>query len=120
MGLFALMASAAFRTNERGQTLFYTSDFYFWNRRAYPVPSEEEAERTKRKLRVATAAADAPLMRLRVEPSPENGLRAPSLVTVDKAMSIRTEKLGPPFGRLAAADRASVNRAPALFLGIAG
>ena len=68
---------------------------------------------------VATAEANAPLMRLRAEPSPENGLRAPSLVTVDKAMSIRAAKPGPPFDRLAAADMTHVNRAPALFLGIA-
>lgn len=51
MGLFAQMANAAFRTDERGRTLFYTSDFYFWNRRAYVVPSEEDAERIKRRLR---------------------------------------------------------------------
>ena len=55
-----------------------------------------------------------------VEPSPENGLRQPSFVTVDKAVSIRAEKLGPPFGRLAADDMTRVNRALALFLGIAG
>ena len=71
-------------------------------------------------LPVTSAAADAPLVRLPVEPSPENGLRAPSFVTVDKAMSIRAEKLGPPFGRLAAADMTRINRALALFLGIAG
>ena len=38
---------------------------------------------------------------------------------VDKAMSIRSEKLGAPFGRLAEADMNRVNRALALFLGIA-
>ena len=38
---------------------------------------------------------------------------------VDKAMSIRAEKLGPAFGRLGSADMTPVNRALALFLGIA-
>ena len=37
---------------------------------------------------------------------------------VDKAMSIRAEKLGPAFGRLGTADVIRVNRALALFLGI--
>ena len=70
-------------------------------------------------LPVTTAATDAPLFRLPVEPSPDNGLRRPSFVMVDKAMSIRSEKLGAPFGRLAETDMIRVNRALALFLGIA-
>ncbi|MXY40203.1 MAG: type II toxin-antitoxin system PemK/MazF family toxin [Rhodospirillaceae bacterium] len=70
-------------------------------------------------LPVTTAATDAPLFRLPVDPSPDNGLRQPSFVMVDKAMSIRSEKLGAPFGRLAEADMNRVNRALALFLGIA-
>ena len=38
---------------------------------------------------------------------------------VDKAMSIRADKLGPAFRRLGGADMTRVNRALALFLGIA-
>ena len=38
---------------------------------------------------------------------------------VDKTASIRTEKLGAAFGRLGRADMTRVNRAQALFLGIA-
>lgn len=38
---------------------------------------------------------------------------------IDKAMSIRTEKLGAAFGRLGGDDMTRVNRALALFLGIA-
>ena len=64
------------------------------------------------------ARPSAPLIRLPVDPSPENGLRAPSFVMVDKAMSIRADRLGPPIGRLATADMTRVNRALALFLGI--
>ena len=69
-------------------------------------------------LPVTSAAVDAPLIRLPVEPSPDNGLRTASFVMVDKAISIRTDRLGPPFGRLATADMTRVNRALALFLGI--
>lgn len=70
-------------------------------------------------LPVTSTAADAPLFRLPVDPSPENGLRELSFVMVDKTMSIRTEKLGAAFGRLDGADITRVNRALALFLGIA-
>lgn len=70
-------------------------------------------------LPVTTAATDAPLFRLPVDPSPDNGLREPSFVMADKAMTIRSEKLGAPFGRLADADTIRINRALALFLGIA-
>ena len=44
-------------------------------------------------LPVTSTETPAPLFRLPVDPSPDNGLREPSFVTVDKAMSIRTEKL---------------------------
>ena len=70
-------------------------------------------------LPVTAAATEAPLFRLPIDPSPDNGLRQPSFVMADKAMSIRSEKLGAPFGRLADADMIRVNRALALFLGIA-
>ena len=69
-------------------------------------------------LPVTSTETQAPLFCLPVDPSPDNGLRELSFVMVDKAMSIRTEKLGPPFGRLGDADLIRVNRALALFLGI--
>lgn len=62
---------------------------------------------------------DAPLIRLDVEPSPENGLRKPSQVMVDKAMTVKADKLGEPFGRLDDEAMVAVNRALALFLGLA-
>jgi len=60
---------------------------------------------------------DAPLIRLDVEPSPENGLRKRSQVMVDKAMTVKRDKLGEPFGRLDDATMVSVTRSLALFLG---
>lgn len=70
-------------------------------------------------LPVTSELRDAPLFRLRVEPSPENGLRKPSQIMVDKAHTLPREKVGVPFGRLDDGTMVSVNRALALFLGFA-
>jgi mRNA interferase MazF len=62
---------------------------------------------------------DAPLIRLTVQPTPGNGLRKPSQIMVDKAMSVKRERLGEPFGRLEDDMMVAVNRSLALFLGFA-
>ena len=62
---------------------------------------------------------DAPLIRHDLTPNPENGLRKPSQVMFDKAMTVRRDRLGPPFGRLDDADMVAVSRALAVFLGVA-
>ena len=51
VGLFTETANAAFRTNDRGETLFHAPLFHFRRRRAYVVRSEEDAGRIRRKLR---------------------------------------------------------------------
>lgn len=63
---------------------------------------------------------DAPLLRLPVAPSPDNGLRGPSQIMLDKPMTVKTDKIGAPFGRLDDTTMVSVNRSLALFLGLAG
>ena len=68
-------------------------------------------------LLVSSTLIDAPLIRLTVEPTPENGLRTSSQVMIDKAMTVRREKLGAPFGRLDDDTLVAVNRGLALFLG---
>lgn len=70
-------------------------------------------------LPVTSTEVRAPFIRLPVEPSAGNGLHGPSFVMIDKATSVRTERLGAAFGRLDDADMMRVNRALALFLGIA-
>ena len=70
-------------------------------------------------LLLTSTRAEAPLIRIDVAPSPGNGLRRPSQVMIDKAMTVRTERLGVPFGRLDDAALVAVSRALALFLGIA-
>jgi mRNA interferase MazF len=63
--------------------------------------------------------ADAPLIRLTVEPTAENGLGKTSQVMIDKAMTIRRERVGASFGRLDDATMLSVTRSLATFLGVA-
>jgi mRNA interferase MazF len=70
-------------------------------------------------LLVSGALVEAPLLRLTVEPDETNGLRAPSQIMVDKAMTVMRVKVGPPFGRLGADRMLEVERRLALFLGIA-
>jgi mRNA interferase MazF len=69
---------------------------------------------------VTSTLVNAPLFRLAVEPSAQNGLRALSQVMVDKLTSVRRERIGATIGALEPDTLARVNRALALWLGIAG
>ena len=62
---------------------------------------------------------EAPLLRPTVQPSTTNGLRKPSQVMIDKAMSVKRDRVGPPVGRLDDATLLAVTRSLAVFLGIA-
>lgn len=61
----------------------------------------------------------APLLRITVQPSAENGLQKPSQVMVDKAMTVKRDKIGPAFGRMHEDTMVEVERCLAVFLGIA-
>ena len=61
----------------------------------------------------------APLLRLTVEPTSDNGLRKRSQIMADKIMTVRRERLGEPFGRLDDETMLVLNRSIALFLGLA-
>ncbi len=67
-----------------------------------------------------THAVDAPLMRLPVEPSERNGLRAASQLMIDKITTVSKKKLETRIGRLSDEDILRVNRAVVVFLGLAG
>ena len=71
-------------------------------------------------LMVTSTLVNAPLIRLTVEPASENGLRATSQIMIDKAMTVRTDKLREAFGQLDDTVMLEVNRALALFLGVTG
>jgi mRNA interferase MazF len=62
---------------------------------------------------------DAPLFRISASPSPANGLEFVSFVMIDKINAIRPEKLGYRIGRVGNKDMAQIDRAIALFLGLA-
>jgi len=62
---------------------------------------------------------DAPELRLTVRPTPENGLRHPSQIMVDRTMTAPRGKIGRRIGRLDRDTLFAVNRSLAIFLGIA-
>lgn len=66
-----------------------------------------------------TNATEAPLFRLVTEPDDHNGLRLTSRLMVDKIATVPRTRLGERIGRLAASDLVRLNRAIAVFLGLA-
>lgn len=66
-----------------------------------------------------TDSTDAPLFRLAVEPSENNGLRATCRLMVDKITTVPKSRIGKRIGRLADEDMVRLNRAALVFLGIA-
>jgi len=62
---------------------------------------------------------DAPLVRVEVEPDAQNGLTKRSQVMVDKPQTPPRGKMGAAIGHLDDATMLAVNRALALFLGLA-
>jgi mRNA interferase MazF len=70
-------------------------------------------------LPVTGTQVDAPLLRIPVQPNPENGLQKPSQVMIDKAVTVNRAKVGTPFGRIDADAMIEIERGLAVFLGIA-
>ena len=70
-------------------------------------------------LLVSSVLVDAPLLRVTVQPTPVNGLLKPSQVMVDKAMTLKRDKLGEAFGSASDAAMLEIGRCLAVFLGIA-
>ena len=70
-------------------------------------------------LPVTSTLVDAPLLRITLQPNAENGLQRPSQVMVDKAMTVKRDKIGQAFGRLDADVLVEIERSLAVFLGIA-
>lgn len=61
----------------------------------------------------------APLFRLTLEPSGENGLRQTSQIMIDKLQTVARARIGEPFGRAGDDAMVEVARALTVFLGIA-
>ena len=78
-----------------------------------------EGTETVTVLLLSGTLVNAPLVRITVEPDLTNNLGRTSQIMVDKAMTVRREKLGPVFGRIDDETLVSLNRSLALFLGFA-
>lgn len=61
---------------------------------------------------------DAPLFRIRLEPTAINNLKKPSEVMVDKAQSVPRERIGEVFGQVREEQLLEVSRSLAVFLGV--
>ncbi|NDU89008.1 MAG: type II toxin-antitoxin system PemK/MazF family toxin [Ferrovum sp.] len=70
-------------------------------------------------LPVTSTLVAAPLLRITVPPSAGNGLQKPSQVMVDKAVTVKRDKVGQALGRIDADTLVEVERCLAVFLGIA-
>jgi mRNA interferase MazF len=66
-----------------------------------------------------TDETEAPLFRLPVTPHAGNGLGSPCRLMVDKLTTVPKTKLGQRIGRLDDEDMVRLNRAIAVFLGLA-
>jgi len=62
---------------------------------------------------------DAPLLRITVEPAPENGLARPSQIMADKLLTLRREKVGSRIGHLDAGIMERLERSLLFVLGFA-
>jgi mRNA interferase MazF len=70
-------------------------------------------------LLVSSTLVDAPLLRVTVQPDKTNNMKKPSQVMVDKAMTVKRDKLGEAFGSAGDEVMLEVGRCLAVFLGIA-
>ena len=66
-----------------------------------------------------TDETEAPLIRLPVQPSPDNGLRQPCRLMIDKITTVPRLRLGTRIGRLSDEDAARLNQALVVFIGLA-
>jgi mRNA interferase MazF len=66
-----------------------------------------------------TNPVEAPLLRIPIGPSEENGLDQPSQLMVDKVTTVPRSRLGERLGRLRDDELVALNRSLIVFLGLA-
>jgi mRNA interferase MazF len=66
-----------------------------------------------------TTAIEAPLVRIQIQPSQENGLDRPSSLMIDKITTVPRSGLSERLGRLRDDELLQVNRSLMVFLGLA-
>ncbi len=69
-------------------------------------------------LQLTSDVRDEHLVRITVQPSAANGLRKPSQVMIDRAVTVPRAKVGPVFGRLEDGRISAVSAALKRFLGL--
>jgi mRNA interferase MazF len=69
-------------------------------------------------LLVTSTIVEAPLLRITIKPTPENGLQKISQIMIDKAMTISREKIGATFGHIDLATLLKIEQSLLIFLGI--
>ncbi len=70
-------------------------------------------------LPISSTMVDAPLFRITVHPSDRNGLKKSSQMMVDKIIAYKREKIGKAFGSIDHTTMIEVERALAVFIGLA-
>jgi mRNA interferase MazF len=70
-------------------------------------------------LQMTSDLQDMPLLRIKIEPTRQNGLRETSRIMVDKAVTVRRRRIGGRIGRVDDDTMRQVDRALARFLGLA-
>ena len=70
-------------------------------------------------LPITSTLINAPLLRITLQPDIKNGLQKPSQVMIDKAMTVKCDKVGSAFGCIRTNDMIKIERCLAIFLGIA-
>jgi mRNA interferase MazF len=68
---------------------------------------------------LTTDLVDAPRFRVSISPSPQNGLRLPSQVMVDKIFALQRDKIGDVLGHLSESDMTLIDSALGYVLGLA-
>lgn len=67
---------------------------------------------------MTSSLVDAPLLRLTVHPSSENGLKKVSQVQVNRILTLPMDKVGQRVGRLSDQERMALNRLLAIVVGL--
>lgn len=70
-------------------------------------------------LQITSTITTAPLIRVDIYPTSENGLNKHSQIAVDKIFTVRIEKVGSVIGELDSDTLLAVNRLMVVFLGLA-
>jgi mRNA interferase MazF len=70
-------------------------------------------------LPITSTLTDAPLLRIQVDPTPQNGLLKRSEIMIDKPQTPPRTRLGPVIGRLDDTIMLAVSRSLAVSLGLA-